>query len=400
MADGAAPAMPRRLRQTAAAAGLIAFAIAALLSGTDRQSREFPSAPSVIGWPYDTGAARARAISAFVQNGPKSAIAFARRAILSDPISAQPISLLGRAQLYAGQAQAARKTFEVAGQLGWRDGMTQIYWLDQALQMGDIKVAAERLDALLRQSPRDENRDRFLAIVSATPEGRAAIAQRLKAMPTWTTVYVGDVKDLPAEQLAQRADVVLRTGRGVWPCSASAIITQKLIDSNMLAEAQAVWRGTCAASNSLVFDGGFDQLDTTMATRGFDWQLSSRGDVDVVPAMDTAGNRLLDIAVSAPRTLPVLSQLVVLQPGTYRLTWKTPDTDPAKARALQVTLDCTATLGKAAAGTPATGQPGTWTQNFAVDQTCKAQRLIFWLPPNTPIHLDDVTLAGPGEPSR
>ncbi|OYU33079.1 MAG: hypothetical protein CFE35_22130, partial [Novosphingobium sp. PASSN1] len=263
MADTAAPAMPRRLWQAAAAAGLIAFAIAALLSGTDRQSREFPNAPSVIGWPYDTGAARSRAISAFVQNGPKSAIAFARRAILSDPISAQPISLLGRSQLYAGQAQEARKTFEVAGQLGWRDGMTQIYWLDQALQVGDIKVAAERLDALLRQSPLDENRDRFLAIVSATPEGRAAIAQRLKAVPAWVGVYVNDVKDLPVEQLAQRADVVLRTGRGVWPCSASANITQKLIDSNMLPEAQAVWRGNCSTSNSLAFDGGFDQLDTT-----------------------------------------------------------------------------------------------------------------------------------------
>ncbi|OYU33944.1 hypothetical protein, partial [Novosphingobium sp. PASSN1] len=171
-----------------------------------------------------------------------------------------------------------------------------------------------------------------------------------------------------------------------------ANITQKLIDSNMLPEAQAVWRGNCSTSNSLAFDGGFDQLDTTVATRGFDWQLSSRGDVDVVPTNDSAGNRQLDIEVSAPRTLPVLSQLVVLKPGNYRLTWNTPDTDAAKARALQVTLDCTANLSRAVGGMAVTGKPGMWTQDFTVDRTCQAQRLVFWLPPRTPIRLDEVVL--------
>ncbi len=373
--------------------GLIALAIAALLSGTDRQSKEFPNSPSLMGWPYDTGAARARAISAFVQSGPKSAIGLARRAILSDPISAAPISLLGRSQLQAGQLEAANNTFKVTAQLGWRDAITQIYWLDQAMQAGDMKIAAERLDALLRQNPDDENRNKFLAIVSATPEGRAALAQRLKAVPTWTDVYVRDVKDLPTEDLAQRVDVVLRTGRGVWPCSASSIITQKLIDSNMLAQAQSVWRGNCLASNSLVFDGEFDQLDTTGTTQGFDWEFSRRGDVDIAPTTDSAGNRRLDIEVTAPRTLPVLSQLVVLQAGTYRLTWRTPDTPANAARAIMVSLSCGFNLGDAQPGEADGGAKDRHLKVFTVDSSCAARRLIFWLPPRTsPIHLDDVVL--------
>ncbi len=392
MDDSAASAWPRRLWQSMAAIALIGYAIAALLSGTDRQSREFPSSPSVVGWPYDTGAARSRAIAAFVQVGPKSALAFASRAILSDPISAQTVSVLGRAQLYARLPLDARKTFEVTGQLGWRDSMTQIYWLDQAMQAGDIKVAAERLDAVLRQDPQEENRDRFLAVVSATPEGRAALAERLKAQPTWTDAYVNDVKDLPADQLAQRVDVVLRAGRGVWNCPSAANFTQRLIDANMLQQAQAVWHGNCGTSNSLVYDGGFDQLDTTRATPGFDWQLSGRGDVDVRPTSDSSGNRRLDIEVSAAQTLPVLSQLIVLTPGSYRLTWRTPDTDPRAAQALSVTLACSWDFAGAEQGKRDGVAKDRYVQVLTVDNACPAHRLTIWVAPRSQIHLDDVVL--------
>lgn len=396
MSDTANPARAltasRRLQQTAAAAGLATLAIAALLSGSDRQSREFPNSPSIIGWPYDTGAARARAISLFVKSGPKSAIAMARRAILSDPISAQTISILGRAQFYAKQPLEANKTFKVTVQLGWRDAMTQMYWLDQALRAGDFKVAAERLDALLRQNPSSEDRDLYLAVVSTLPEGRNAIAQRLKAVPAWAESYVRDVKELSAEQLAQRADVILRTGRRVWNCSSAAILTQKLIDAKMLTEAQAVWRSSCATSASLIFDGGFDHLDTTVATPGFDWQLSGRGDVDVRPTTDTTGNRRLDIEVTASRSLSVLSQLVVIKPGTYRLTWRTPDTPENAARSLMVGLTCNSTLRDAESGDADPTEKHRYTTVFQVDASCQAHKITFWLSPNSPVHLDDVAL--------
>ena len=194
MPDTNAPGILGYMRKVAAGFGLLGLAVATLLSGSDRQSREFPNAPSVVGWPYDTGAARAKAAMAFVKTGPASAIGHAKRAVLSDPLSAQAVSILGRAQFYAQQFPEARTTFLVAGQLGWRDAMTQIYWLDQALQDKDYKVAAQRLDALLRQSPDDENRDRFLAIVAQTPEGRSALAERLKLSPGWSGRFAGFCK--------------------------------------------------------------------------------------------------------------------------------------------------------------------------------------------------------------
>lgn len=381
-----------QVRRLVSAAGLIVLAVAAVLSGSDRQSRDFPNSPSVVGWPYDTGAARSKAALAFVRRGPASAIGYARRSILSDPISAQAVSILGRAELYSQRFPEAQQAFQVSGQLGWRDAMTQIYWLDQALQGNNYQVAAERLDALLRQSPDDENRDRLVAAVAATPEGRDAIAKRLKLAPPWARLLLTDLRDVPTDQLLQRLDLMQRTGKGVWECSVTEGLTQKFIDLGKLDEAQAAWRLNCENSNSLIYDGGFEHFDTLKPTAAFDWQLSNRGDTDIAIVTGSDGHRLLALEVNAVVTLPIIRQLVVLQPGRYRLTWRTPDTDAAAARALQVSLACKQDLGKAVIGTEVAGKPGLWSQTFTVDSQCPARQLVFWLPPKAPIHLDDVVL--------
>ena len=372
--------------------GLIGLAVAAVLSGSDRQSRDFPNSPSLVGWPYDTGAARAKAALAFVRSGPASAIGYARRAILSDPISAQAVSILGRAELFAQRMPEAQRAFQVSGQLGWRDEMTQIYWLDQALQGSDFRVAAERLDALLRQSPNDENRDSFIAAVGALPEGRIALAERLKLAPSWAQTLVGDVRELPADQLLLRVDLMRRTGRGVWDCPATETITQRLINLNMLDEAQTVWRLNCQASGSLVYDGGFEHLDTLKATSAFDWQLSNRGDTEISLVSDASGHRSLALEVTASFPIPIVRQLVVLKQGRYRVSWRTPDTGITEAHSLQVSLACQPDLSSALAGKAVPGQASTWSADFSIDGECPARQLAFWLPPRAPIHLDDISL--------
>lgn len=371
---------------------MLLLAVVALLSGSDRQSRDFPNSPSFVGWPYDTGAARSKAALAFVRSGPASAIWYARRAILSDPISAPAVSMLGRAKLYSQQPLEARKAFQVSGQLGWRDAMTQIYWLDQALQGGNYSVAAERLDALLRQSPDDENRDRFIAAVAATPEGRAAIAERLKLSPPWALPMVVDLRDLPADVLQQRVDLMRRTGKGVWDCSASEVLTQKLVAENLLDDAKAVWTLNCGSADSLVYDGGFENFDMLKPAAGFAWQISDRGDVEIAVLKDAAGRQSLSLQVNAARTLPMVHQLVVLKPGHYRLTWRTPDTPAATARRLSVSLACTLDLGTAVEGSAVPGKSDSWAHDFVIGGDCPAQQLVFWLSPRAEVHLDDISL--------
>ncbi|GEN99646.1 hypothetical protein NSE01_14790 [Novosphingobium sediminis] len=392
MSEPRATSVAGRVRKGALVVSMLVMAVAALLSGTDRQSREFPNSPSFVGWPYDTGAARARAMLTFVRQGPAHAIAYARRAVASDPISAQAVSILGQAQLYSQHTAEAHKAFSVSGQLGWRDGMTQIYWLDQALQDQDYKVAAERLDALLRQAPSDENRDRLLAAVAASEAGRSALAERLKLAPVWARTMVTTVSELPADQVLQRIDLMRRTGKGVWDCPTSEFITQRLINLGMIQEAQSVWQLNCETSGALLYDGGFDHIDTLQKSTAFDWQLSNRGDAEITIAGD-GGQRSLALEVTGTVSLPIVQQIVVLKPGRYQLSWRTPDTNSAQARALQVSLACNADFSKAQVGEPVAGKSDTWRQQFVIDNQCQVRQLIFWLAPGAPIHLDDVALS-------
>lgn len=392
MSEPRATSVAEQVRKSSLVVALLLLSVAALLSGTDRESREFPNSPSFVGWPYDTGAARSHAMRAFVRQGPERAIGYARRAVVSDPISAQAISILGQAELYSQHISEAHEAFRVSGQLGWRDGMTQIYWLDQALQDEDYKVAAERLDALLRQAPTDENRDRFLAAVAASEAGRHALADRLKLSPAWARTIVMTVGDLPADQVLQRVDIMRRTGKGVWDCPASELITQRLINLGLIAEAQSVWQLNCETAGALLYDGGFDNLDTLRKATAFDWQLSNRGDAEITIASDASGNRNLALENTGTAILPIIQQIVVLKPGRYQLTWKTPDTTPEKSNALQVSLACDTDLGRAYTGAQISGKPGTWRQDFLVDNQCQVRHLIFWLAPKALIHLDDVDL--------
>jgi hypothetical protein len=331
-----------------------------------------------------------------VRVGPASAIGYARRAIRSDPISAQAVSMLGRALLFSQDLRGAQRAFQVSGKLGWRDALTQIYWLDQALQGDNYRVAAERLDALLRQSPDDENRDRFIAAMASTPEGRTELAVRLKLAPVWALTLISDVNDLPEDQLLQRVDIMRRAGKGVWQCNATENITQSLIRINQLDVAQEVWRLNCETEGSLVYDGSFERFDTMRPSTGFDWQLSNRGDAAISLVDDGSGHRSLALEVTAAVTLPIVRQLVVLKPGRYLLSWQTPRTSAAQADALSVSLGCKPELSSAVTGKPVAGKPGSWSAEFVIDDECPARQLVFWLAPKAPIRLDDVSLIPAG----
>ena len=374
---------------------IITIGIASLVSGTDRISSDFPRSPSIEGWPYDVGAARSRAELALVGTGPASAMPHAKRAILSDPLDTNIVGLLGRSRLLAGDRAAAEAAFRVSGQLGWHDPLTQMYWMDQALILGDTRVAAERLDAVLRLVPNIENRDTLISILIQTPDGRTELAKRLKLAPPWLGVFVNTLKDVPANQVIARAEVLRLAGPGILECNRSSNIVDRLISANQLQPALAIWRTNCLSHASLVYDGAFDKFDPSRSATGFDWQVSSRGDVDVGMEEPVPGIHNLQLAVNAANTLPVLRQVVALTPGRYRLSWQMPGTSPTAALAMSSSLDCSPNLGTARAGQRTNASDG-YSLVFVVDAACSSRQLIFWLAPKASVKIANVELKSLG----
>lgn len=381
-----------KIKRLAACSALLLLGFIVVLSGTDRIAIDAVRSPSLQGWPYDIGASSSHAAQALVAEGPASALYHIRRSIVTDPLNSRVVGFYGRAWLLSGNAIAAETAFRVSGELGWRDPNTQIYWMGKALQFGDAKVAAERLDALLRQFPNFEARDQLIATLLENPNGKAEFAKRLKLAPLWTGSFTNPSMDLPAAQIVRRAEVMQMVGRGVFDCAKSTQLVRTLISLDRLSYAMALWRTNCLGPTSLIYDGGFEKIDTTQTTGGFDWQLSNRGDVDLQVEEAKSGNRQLQVTVNAANTVSVLSQLVVLTPGRYRLSWRMPNTDADAGRALSISFDCKGSLGKAVQAQPTDAKDG-YAIDFDADGACAARQLQFWLRPNETVRLDEVRLS-------
>ncbi|MDE2561274.1 MAG: hypothetical protein KGL48_03410 [Sphingomonadales bacterium] len=393
MNEDAAPAGSGKLVRVVLGVTAIAYAALALATGADRLTQLVPATPALAGWTYDAGAARARGTFALIAGDPAKAAAFARDAIRADPLETLSISLLGQSLVMSKDYVAADKAYRVAGQLGWRDAVVQVYWMDQALQAGAYDVAAERLDALLRQTPLIERRNFLIGAVTATPEGRAALVNRLRNRPNWGPMFAGDVADLPTDQLLQRYEVVKALGPGVLDCRSTSMLANRLITLDEVAKAAEIWRISCGNSNSLVYDGGFEDLDTTRSGAAFDWRLSQRGDVYLTLGGEPHGNHWLQMEVSSSFIQPVLNQRVPVGAGSYRLSWDNLSDDAKSAQALLVSLSCSPLQTDAVTGVADPANPHHFTRELAFAGDCPAPMLTFWLKPGVPVRLDNVALA-------
>jgi hypothetical protein len=225
----------------------VVYAAVAVANGADRiaatkeaKALRFPRALAV----ESLGLAGERAIADARYD---DALAIARSAVARSPIEPSSTALLGAAWLGKGDEDRAREAFTVAGKLGWRVPLTQAYWMRAALEAEDARIAALRLDALLRQQPALLAEDRLFAPIEATAEGRAALVSRLASRPPWLADYVNDHGAASREAMLRRAAVLLMlaaTGQRLG-CDMIRPAAVRLVVLNEPATAQQVWRAHC-----------------------------------------------------------------------------------------------------------------------------------------------------------
>ena len=364
--------------------------------GSSGAGSPIPSALS--GWPYDSMIARRRADDALAAGHGQEAQAMAARALLSDPVDPAVVGRLGWARMLAGDAGGAEAAFRVSGPMGWREPYTQIYWIGQGLHRGQAGLSAQRLDALLRQSPQFEGRDRLFAAITATPEGRAALAGQMGGQPGWIPAFLTVPSDISAQDLANRLDVVGRVRADALDCQAMGSMVNALVGAGMVAQGQAVWRKACGASDALLYDGRLARFDVTgqKGLRTFDWQVTNRGDVSLMLSPLDGDAHELEVRVSGAVSQPVLRQAVVLAPGRYRLSWTMPDLNATQAAMVRVGLGCSLDRGAALPGQPLSTGRARYVRDVVLDDACQARGLIFWIEPGVNVRLSDIQLVRTG----
>lgn len=374
----------------------LGYSALALGSGLDRISEKAPDLAERVPTFFASQALRVRGGQALAAGQAQAALALGKAAIAEAPTDPQSTALLGAGRLATGDRGGAEVAFRVAGKLGWRVPITQSYWMDRALAAGDYRIAAMRLDALLRQQPALHRQRQLLDPLERNPAGRNALVERMAAGPVWLASYAGDVHDLPADVMLQRESVLAEAAqRGlVLGCPAIAPNVDRLSVLGHYREGLGLWRAHCpAAGKALVGDGRLQMVGPGERMSAFAWELlgSDGLTLGLVPSPGGTGQRLV-VQGATPANRPVLAQLLVLPAGRYVLSWRGGDSTGAPGKTLSAALVC---QGKQPQWLISQFAPadGRWRTAVEVDGSCAAQSLMFGVgPEGGDLWLEDIRI--------
>lgn len=365
------------------------FAALALGNGLDRLSATRHGAAQWVPGPLKAEAWRAEAAARLGAGEGAAASVAAAQAVRADPIDPRSTALLGAGLLAERKAAAADRAFRVAARFGWRDPLTQVYFMNAAFAAGQPRLAALRLDALLRQAPFLPVRDMLFAQFEAAPDRRAALAERLALRPSWTESFMIRSGDLPLASLQARASIVATMQGADWNCEEVEPLVIKLINKGGVADAKRLWLAQCSYASPGIADPRFSRLQRAQNPVPFEWNLAASGDIAVTPASQGGG---LVVRVSGPTSRAVAWQLLTLSPGRYRLAWTAQTPSGSAARGAAVSLGCNQAERQAV---PATDRGnGRFEAEVNIDASCYGRYLTLWQAPGSEdTRFDSFTLA-------
>lgn len=326
-------------RGRAVVLGLVAllYAAAALGNGIDRWRLTWPDLPGVPAF-FAAQSWRVETTAVLTAGQADRAIAAGLRAVVAAPVEAGSSSLLGAAYLGAYRSADAERAFKVSARLGWRDVPTQVYWILAGLALSDNQLAADRLDALMRQAPGLKESNQVLVQLEASAAGRQALVARLAQGPAWLGAYAAGAGNLVPAAFAQRI-ALLRVAqtRGHAPScqAASDAINHLAYQQSRFAEARELWDLSCMQGRAgLLADPDFLSPPRDPATP-FDWSLPGAGGIYA-----RIGDGVLYASNDNPVPTPVARQTVMLAPGLVRIEWRAEAAGAATSLAQAVKLYC------------------------------------------------------------
>jgi O-antigen ligase len=341
--------------------------------------------------PWSTAAHEGRSDDA-LGSGPTAAIDEAIYALRLSPIDADAVRTVAMGRAAAGSVRSGQQLMDIAASLGWRDALTQLWAIGASQQTGEPEKAVERAEALFQQ-------DLFFPsavelLLRDAPSGVTAneLVRALAQGPQWRARFFKAVGQLPASSNDRVAQFAVRLNRTRAPLTVEEV--QPLVD-RLIANGQierASWLWTQARRDNLVANGDFGQLsDRNGVAAPAAWDISDEDLATIaiqIPPFESRG-RALRVS-SAARSGAILSQRLLLRPGSYLLSFVARSDGPSEA-AVAWELRCSSSPATQSAQ-EALVSPGRW-RRFDVDvtvpvQDCPIQRLALRRP--TDIHPPEV----------
>lgn len=370
------------------AGGACMYAVAALAVGADRGDLDLGGLAQLLPARMMPNMQMTRVRAAIGRGDYASALPMARTGILQAPLDPRRLSAYGLVLGATGAQSKGYDAFVLAGQMGWRDPATQIFWMQAAAQLNDPAVAALRLDGLLRTRPEMAAQTELTEVFDSRPEFGAALIERLRSKPEWTGALLGSTRLLDGERLGNRVQLLQQMAQaGVKVgCEQIAQVVNPLARKGQFDQAMRLWRSHCDDRPSgAIMDGGFAAYETTSDEASpFRWQIPASGDLNVSAMAQKSGANLLALQNVSPTGLVAARQFITAPSGTYRLRWLAQDGAGKPSGAITPRLWCD-NANQVGVDKPALMPDGRWqtTINVPARASCPAWQLDFTLQPTS-----------------
>jgi uncharacterized protein HemY len=127
---------------------LAAIALVTTFAQLDRAARFAPDLAASVPAPFRGFAAEQLARKSIGADDAEESLRAARALLRARPMPAENLTLLARAELLAGDEEAALAALQAAAGRGWREPFAQRAMAEAALESGDAQVAEQRIAAL------------------------------------------------------------------------------------------------------------------------------------------------------------------------------------------------------------------------------------------------------------
>ncbi len=304
----------------------------------------------------------------------------AKRALQQDPTAVAAAATLGIVADGRGDKAAARRYFTYAQKLSRRDLRTQLWMIEDAVERGDLAGAVRQYDITLRVFPTmGELLYPVMAGASSDPLIRAELVKTLAARPLWGESFIDSVAAKgPDPQSTAALFVALRRAGVPVSETARAGAVNALIAGGQLDAAWAYYAAVHpGADRRRSRDARFaaatetpSQLDWTAINDGSGLTTSIQGGV-------------FDFAAPASVGGPMLQQLQLLPPSSYRLTGHSTGIEQAAGALPYWTLRCQdgRELGRVEVPNSSVAG-GNFSGTFSVPAGCPVQTLLLMARPS------------------
>ncbi|WP_315764583.1 O-antigen ligase family protein [Sphingomonas sp. Y38-1Y] len=299
----------------AAAIGIVAI----LTAGSDALVRGGRPGVATVLTPWSASAWSALASEAQLGGRNAEAMDAARRALGIAPVDAVAVRALGMAAAASGDTETASAMLGLGAALGWREPHHQLWLVNEAIRAGDLSVAVERLDGLMRLGGTGNAvLLQQMQILTTVPGATDLIALRLAQRPGWRQGLLNTIADGEPEAALSLLAAMRRAGVPATP-QETELLRWRLSDRGLDGDVLRAWRES--EGRGWIGDGGFERVGATLpeGAAPFAWSAPPLSGVRVSIAADPGHGRALQIASDGYGVGTVLAQTLALPPGRYRL---------------------------------------------------------------------------------